>query len=135
MPTIQVKYKGDLRTAALHLKSSSEIITDAPTDNYGKGETFSPTDLVAASLASCMLTVMGIKANNAGFQFKGAETEVAKKMASNPRRISMIEIKMKISPADYNDEQKKILKNAAIQCPVAKSLNEDIEQVVDFEWL
>ena len=132
--TSTVQYKGGLRTNNMHLKSGNSIITDAPTDNHGKGEAFSPTDLVATSLANCMFTVMGIKANAKGIDMDGAQAEVTKVMAANPRRIAEIHIKITMPKKNYSDEDKKLLEHTAITCPVAKSLHPDVVQRVAFEW-
>lgn len=132
--TSKVIYKGDLRTVATHLASQQDIITDAPTDNRGKGEAFSPTDLAATSLASCMMTIMGIKANDHGWNIDGTEAEVIKVMASGPRRISKIEIAIHVQSTNLNHANKAILEKAARTCPVAMSLHPDIEQVIHFHW-
>ena len=133
--TAQVTYDGALRTAATHLKSGNQIITDAPTDNYGKGEAFSPTDLVATALASCLLTVMGIRAEKMGLNMDGARANVNKIMASNPRRIQRVEITVQM-PTDqhFSDDHRKLLERIARTCPVANSLHTDLEQVLDFKW-
>lgn len=131
--TSKVTYKGNLRTVSQHIKSGNEFITDAPTDNNGKGEAFSPTDTVATGLASCMLTVMGIKAEQLGVNMEGATAEVTKTMASNPRRISKIEVKFQL-PFVAEDKTKKILENTANTCPVHYSLHPDIEKIVEFHW-
>lgn len=132
--TSKVIYKGELRTVATHLASRQDIITDAPTDNRGKGEAFSPTDLAATSLASCMMTIMGIKANDHGWNIDGTEAEVTKVMASGPRRISKIEIDIHVQSTNLNHANKAILEKAARTCPVAMSLHPDIEQVIHFHW-
>ena len=131
--TSKVTYLGDLRTECIHLKSKSKFITDAPTDNNGKGEAFSPTDTVATALASCMLTIMGIKAENLNLDLTNSEAEVQKIMASNPRRISkiIVNFKMNIS-ADI--KTKTILEKAANSCPVHFSLHPEIEKEITFKW-
>lgn len=131
--TSKVTYKGNLRTVSQHIKSGNEFITDAPTDNNGKGEAFSPTDTVATGLASCMLTVMGIKAGQMDVNMEGTTAEVTKTMASNPRRISKIEVKISL-PFEADDKTKKILENTANTCPVHYSLHPDIEKIVEFDW-
>jgi putative redox protein len=133
--TSRVTYMGDLRTEAIHLQSGTTILTDAPTDNQGRGEAFSPTDLCATSLASCMITIMGISARNHGINIDGAVGEVLKVMGAGPRRIAAIEIHLKM-PADqtYSDHDKKLLEAAARSCPVALSLGEGVEQKIVFEW-
>ena len=132
---IKTTYLGDLRTEAVHLRSGARIITDAPTDNHGKGEAFSPTDLCAASLASCMLTIMGISARNHGLNIDGASASVNKIMASDPRRIARVEIRLEVPGSQLDERQRKILETAARTCPVAFSLAEGVEQVVEFEWV
>ena len=133
MPTSKVTYLGDLRTSSIHLQSGSEIISDAPTDNNGKGEAFSPTDTVANGLASCMFTVMGIKANDLGVDFSGSTAEVTKIMAAEPRRISEIHINFNMNlPAD--EKIKTILERTAMTCPVFYSLHPDIKKDIRFVW-
>ena len=133
--TSSVKYLGKLRTESIHLKSGEQLISDAPTDNRGRGEAFSPTDLCATSLASCMITIMGIKANDMGFDLPEINAEVTKVMASDPRRIHRIEIIMNI-PAhpSIDGPTKSLLEKAGRNCPVAVSLHPDIEQAVQFNW-
>lgn len=130
--TSKVTYLGDLRTECKHLLSGQKIITDAPPDNQGKGEAFSPTDLTATSLATCILTTMGIRAKE--LDITGARAEVTKIMASDPRRISRIEVKITMPKNGFSDKDKKVLEAIARTCPVALSLSENIEQVIDFEW-
>jgi putative redox protein len=133
MATIQTTYLGGLRTEATHLQSGTKIITDAPTDNKGKGEAFSPTDLLAESLAGCMLTTMAIAANVHGFDMDNTSAEVIKVMAANPRRVAEIITKLKF-PKEYTDKEKEILTKAALGCPVAVSLHPDVVKTVDFGW-
>lgn len=133
--TSTVEYQGALRTAALHLASNQAIITDAPVDNNGKGEAFSPTDLVATALASCMLTIMGILADRKGWDIAGTKASVLKVMASNPRRIARVEVQFDMPARGYSDEARSMLEHAARTCPVAHSLHTDIEQVIVFNWL
>ena len=132
--TSTVRYLGDLRTEATHLLSGRTILTDAPPDNQGKGEAFSPTDLCATSLASCMLTLMGISARNHALDITGARAEVTKVMAPDPRRIARIEIKFTMPPQGFSDVQQKILEKAARTCPVHFSLSEGLEEVLTFVW-
>ena len=127
----KVKYKGGLRTVAEHLGSGKKIITDAPIDNQGKGEAFSPTDLVATGLASCMMTIMGIVAERDGIKLEGTIAEVEKIMAKNPRRIGEIKIKIKFSQKLNRDEREK-LERAAKTCPVSGSLNENLKETFEF---
>lgn len=131
--TARVTYTGELRTKCEHLKSGSEFITDAPVDNNGLGEAFSPTDTVATGLASCMLTVMGIKAIGIDVDLAGATAEVTKHMASDPRRISKIEVDFKL-PLSVSKKNRTILERTANSCPVHHSLHPDIEKVVLFNW-
>ena len=135
MATSTVKYLGELRTASTHIQSNTTIFTDAPQDNHGKGEMFSPTDLMATSLANCMLTVMGIKANTEGMtSIDGTTAEVTKIMYAEPRRIGEIHIKLKFPNNNFTDKEKKIYENTAHTCPVAKSLHPDLKQVLEFIW-
>lgn len=133
MSTSKVTYLGDLRTSSVHLQSGNTIITDAPLDNNGRGEAFSPTDTVANSLASCMFTVMGIKARDLGVDFSGSTAEVTKIMAAEPRRISEIHVvfEMNLSP---DDKIKTILERTAMTCPVHYSLHPDIKREIVFNW-
>jgi len=132
--TATVVYTGDLRNRAVHRNSGVEIITDAPPDNQGKGEAFSPTDLCATSLAACMMTIMGISARNRNIPIEGTRAEVTKIMASDPRRIARIEIRMVMPQRDFSADEKKVLEIAARTCPVALSLHPDIEQALEFVW-
>ncbi len=132
--TSEILYKGDLRTTCTHLKSSSNFETDAPIDNNGKGERFSPTDLLATSLGACMITVMGIKARTMDFDLNDIRIEVLKKMAADPRRVSGIDLAFHIPESLQNLDAKTIaiLKNTGLTCPVAKSLHPDI--LVTIDW-
>lgn len=133
--TSEIIYKGSLRTEAKHLQSNTIIETDAPTDNQGKGERFSPSDLLATSLGSCMLTIMGIKARDMDISLDGTEVSIQKNMKSEPRRVGGIDVSFNF-PASLklDDKEKTILKRAALTCPVAKSIHPDIELNVDFGW-
>jgi uncharacterized OsmC-like protein len=131
--TSKVTYLGDLRTVSIHLQSGSEIISDAPIDNNGKGEAFSPTDTVANALASCMMTVMGIKARDLKVDMKGSVAEVTKIMNAEPRRIGAIEIVFEMQ-ALTDEKNKTILERTAMTCPVFLSLNTDIEKRITFNW-
>lgn len=126
-----VEYLGDLRTEAVHMESGDRIHTDAPKDNEGKGEAFSPTDLVATSLASCMITVMGIKARQHDIDMFGTKAEIVKEMGTNPRRISAIRIHIHF-PHNYSDKEKRLLERTAHTCPVGKSLHEALEEDIRF---
>jgi len=132
--TITTKYLGELRTESVHIKSGNKIITDAPLDNKGKGEAFSPTDLLAASLGTCMITIMGIQANQNGLKIEGLDCKVTKVMAINPRRVSEIIIEFNFPKNDFSEEQKQILKDAAFSCPVAFSLHPDLKKTVTFNF-
>ncbi len=134
MYTSKVIYQGELRTNAIHLKSGNEIFTDAPTDNHGKGEAFSPTDLVATALASCMLTIMGIEANALGISLVGSSIKVTKKMGIGPRRINGIDLEITITGDVFNEATKQHLEQAALNCPVAKSIHPDIRLQVNFVY-
>lgn len=131
--TSEVIYLGDLRTKSTHLASQSEILSDAPTDNNGKGEAFSPTDYVANALASCMLTIMGLKARDMGVDISQSRAEVTKTMASDPRRIAEIEVRLLMS-VQADKKTQTILENAAKTCPVGKSLHPDLVQNITFVW-
>ena len=132
--TSKIIYKGDLRTEAVHLQSGTTIITDAPTDNQGKGEYFSPTDFVATALGSCMLTIMGIAARSYNFSIEGTEIEVTKIMGTEPRRITEIHLKFQFPDNNYSEKEKKILQYCADTCPVAKSLHPDLKQVIEYNY-
>jgi uncharacterized OsmC-like protein len=134
MGSMTGEYLGELRTRDKHLKSGNTVITDAPVDNMGKGEAFSPTDLVCAALSSCMMTIMGQVADREKVDLKGMTTEITKVMASNPRRISEIHVNFSHASLEASDKQKKMLENAARTCPVALSLAESIKQEVTFNW-
>lgn len=132
--TIQTKYLGGLRTESTHLKSQNTLITDAPTDNNGKGEAFSPTDLLATALATCMLTVMGIYADKNGLNIDGTNCAVTKIMAVNPRRVAEIVIEFNFPKNNFDENQRKILEDAAYSCPVAFSLHPDLKKTVSFNF-
>lgn len=134
MANFSLVYTGGLRCTAVHLQSGTEIITDAPTDNLGKGEAFSPTDLTATSLGVCMLTTMGIAAQKNNFNIDKTKAEVTKVMAAPPRRIAEVKVDLIFPANNFSEEQKKILENAALHCPVAKSLHPDLIQTVNFVW-
>ena len=131
--TSKVTYIGELRTTSIHLQSGTEILSDAPKDNHGKGEAFSPTDLVANSLATCMISIMGIKSKDLNVDLSGSTAEVTKIMQAEPRKIAKIEVvfNMTIAP---DDKTKIILERAAMTCPVLLSLHPDIEKKITFNW-
>ena len=134
MVTSKVIYIGQLSTSANHLKSNTEIITDAPVDNNGLGRSFSPTDLLATSLASCMLTIMGIRANESQIDISGTKADVTKIMSSNPRKVAEVQVDIQVADRDLTDAQKKVLEKAAKTCPVALSLSETLKQTVSFSY-
>ncbi len=134
MDTAHVKYLGGLRTEALHVRSGEKIITDAPLDNHGKGEAFSPTDLMSTSLACCMMTLMGIAAEARSISLDGLQARVVKHMASGPRRVERIEIHFEMDGDGLDDKQRSILEHAARTCPVALSLREELVQEVSFTY-
>lgn len=131
--TSKVTYLGDLRTSSIHLQSGSEIISDAPLDNKGKGEAFSPTDTVANALASCMMTIMGIKARDMNVELNGSTASVTKIMNAEPRRIGAIEIVFEMN-AITDQKNRTILERAAMTCPVFLSLNTEIDKRITFNW-
>ena len=133
MSTSVVYYSGELRTESTHLQSGETYITDAPTDNEGKGEAFSPTDLIATGLANCMLTIMGIVARKKSLTIEGTKAEVTKIMGKDPRRIGEIKIDFFFSRS-YDEDSKKLLQHAALNCPVAKSLADNLTQTINFHY-
>lgn len=132
MTTSEIIYTGELHCKATHTQSGVVIETDAPTDNQGRGESFSPTDSVANALGTCMLTTMGIAATGRGINIDNTMAKITKIMAAGPRRISEIHVEIFFPPGRYTEEQKKLLEDTAINCPVAKSLHPDIKQKVAF---
>ncbi len=137
MPTVKTTYLGDLRTDSTHLQSGNKLITDAPTDNMGKGEAFSPTDLLATATGTCILTTMAIVAQRDGIDLANSEVEVTKIMTQTPpRRVARLEINLKMkSNVVLSSEQIKKLENTAHKCPVSLSLHPDVEQVLLFQWV
>lgn len=135
MPTSTVKYLGGLRTEAVHLQSGTAILTDAPTDNQGKGEAFSPTDLVATALATCILTTIGIVSAREGYaKIDGAEASVTKVMYADPRRIGEIHVKITMPKNNFSDKEKTVYEHTAHACPVARSLHPDLIQKIEIVW-
>ncbi|PRY86582.1 OsmC family protein [Mongoliibacter ruber] len=134
MATIKSSYSGNLRTEMIHIQSGSKVITDAPLDNNGKGEAFSPTDLIAAALGSCMVTIMGIVADRDGEKLEGLSWEITKVMQSNPRKISEIAIHFIWEKPSEDKNMRQKLKNAALTCPVALSLDPSINQTITFNF-
>ena len=134
MTTIKTLYLGDLRTENEHLQSGNKIISDAPVDNQGKGESFSPTDMLATALGSCILTIMGIKARDNGIDIEGAQVDVTKIMASDPRRVSEVVVEFTFPKKDYSDEEKQLVESVAGTSPVPLSLHPDLKQTIKFNW-
>jgi putative redox protein len=132
--TALVTYSGDLHCELTHTLSGSQVVADAPPDNQGKGEAFSPTDLCATSLAACMLTTMAIRIRDRGISIEGARGEVTKIMSADPRRIGRIEVRLLMPPNGYSEADKKLLEHIAHTCPVALSLHPDLVQAVEFVW-
>jgi uncharacterized OsmC-like protein len=135
MITIETKYLGDLRTENIHLQSGAKIITDAPCDNRGKGQSFSPTDLLATALGNCIMTIMGIKAMDNGIDLAGTRLEITKIMASDPRRVAEVQLAF-FFPQDktYTAEEKRLIEGVAGTSPVPLSLHPDLKQTITFNW-
>ena len=133
MNKFEIKYQGNLRTIATHLDSGSEIRTDAPKDNHGLGQTFSPTDMVCSALASCILTIMAIAVEKNNVDIKGTKAMVKKTMGNNPRRIAEIQIDI-VFPKEYDSKTKTILEKAAYNCPVHHTLSETVEKNISFTY-
>lgn len=133
MATSIVYYSGELRTESTHIQSGKKLTTDAPTDNEGKGKAFSPTDLLATSLANCMLTIMGITAQRKNINIDSTRATVEKIMSQEPRRVQEIKIDFQF-PTNYTDKEKKLLEQAALTCPVANSLSKDLIQTIKFSY-
>ena len=134
MHTSKITYIGNLRTEAIHLQSGIKIISDAPTDNNGKGEAFSPTDLLSTSLGCCMLTIMGIVAERHRINIDGTTIAITKNMEANPRRVGEIVVEFSMPSRVYTAKEKELLENAARTCPVAKSLSAELKQTVIFNY-
>ncbi|MBQ3174893.1 MAG: OsmC family protein [Bacteroidales bacterium] len=135
MTKISTVYTGNLRTEAIHDQSGSKLVTDAPLDNHGKGEFFSPTDLLATALGSCMLTIMGISAQEYGYNLEGTTVETEKIMGTNPRRVVEIKITINFPEGNnYTDRQKRVIESAAKTCPVANSLHPDLKKTIVFNY-
>lgn len=134
--TATIEYLGNLRCECTHLQSGSIIETDAPTDNQGKGERFSPTDTVCVALATCIITTIGIKAQSMNLDLAGSKLEVTKHMVSDPRRIGRIDIKLFLKSAtEISDRDKEVLQRVGNQCPVARSLHPDVEKNIVYAWV
>ncbi len=134
METIRMIYRGQLRIEAEHVQSSKTLITDAPVDNQGQGESFSPTDLLATALGSCMLTIMGIAGREHGFSIEGTRVGITKIMAADPRRVAEVRIELFFPSGGYSDKHKKVIRKAAETCPVALSLHPEIRQSLIFNF-
>jgi len=132
--TVETTYIGGLRTEATHVQSKNTLITDAPIDNKGKGEAFSPTDLLATSLGSCMLTIMGISAREHGFNIDGTKAKIWKIMESNPRRVGEVKIELTFPKNNYSEKEKKFIEKAAYTCPVNLSLHPDLKKTIIFNF-
>ena len=134
MATVKTVYLGSLRTENEHLQSGNKIITDAPTDNQGKGEAFSPTDLLATALGNCIMTIMGIKARDNGIDITGTEIEITKIMASDPRRVAEVVVEFTFPKRNYTKEEKQLIESVAGTSPVPLSLHPDLKQTIVFNW-
>jgi uncharacterized OsmC-like protein len=132
--TVKSRYLGNLRVESTHLQSGNKIITDAPVDNRGKGEAFSPTDLLATSLGSCITTIMGITAMDNGIDIEGTEVEITKIMASDPRRVAEVVVEFFFPDKGYSEEEKKLIESVAGISPVPLSLSTDLKQTIHFHW-
>jgi putative redox protein len=134
MITSKTVYLGDLRTEMTHMRSGNSVLTDAPIDNQGKGAFFSPTDLLATALSSCMLTIMGIAANTHGFSIDGTIAEVRKVMYDDPRRVGEVHITLNFPKNKYSQREKKHIEYAAKSCPVSQSLHPELKQILTFNY-
>lgn len=134
MKISNIEYLGELRTKATHLRSGEQFITDAPPDNKGKGEAFSPTDLLATSLGTCAVTIMGIAANEHGFELTGTRIEITKIMESNPRRVGEIIVEFTFPDNNFSEKEKTIISKAAYSCPVYQSLHPDLKKTYVFNF-
>ena len=134
MTTIKTIYLGELRTENEHLQSGNKVITDAPTDNRGKGEFFSPTDLLATALGSCIMTIMGIKARDNNIDIEGTQVDVTKIMASDPRRVAEVIVEFTFPKKGYSEEEKQLVEGVAGISPVPLSLHPDLKQTIRFNW-
>lgn len=134
MITIKTVYLGDLRTENIHVQSGNSVLTDAPLDNRGKGEFFSPTDLLATALGSCIMTIMGIKARDNDIDIEGTEVEVTKIMASEPRRVAEVVVEFRFPDKHYPEAHKQLIESVAGISPVPLSLHPDLKQTIRFNW-
>jgi len=134
METIRTKYLGDLRTENTHIQSGNKVITDAPLDNQGRGEFFSPTDLLATSLGSCIMTIMGIKARDNGIDLTGTEIAVTKIMASDPRRVAEVIVEFYFPKKNDSEQERQLIESVAGISPVPLSLHPGLKQTIRFNW-
>jgi putative redox protein len=134
MITIKTTYLGELRTENIHVQSGNKVITDAPLDNRGRGEFFSPTDLLATALGSCIMTIMGIKARDNNIDIEGTEVEITKIMASDPRRVAEVVVEFYFPDKVYSDDEKQLVESVAGISPVPLSLHPDLKQTIRFNW-
>ena len=134
MATISATYLGDLRVECTHNQSGTKIITDAPVDNHGKGEAFSPTDLCATALGTCAMTIIGLYCQNHGVDVTGAKMEITKTMVTEPRRIGRVEVVFIKPDRPYSQKEKTVIERAAQTCPVHLSLHPDVDQIFSFIW-
>ncbi len=132
--TASITYEGDLRCSATHLQSGTVIETDAPTDNRGKGEKFSPTDTLCVSLATCLLTTMALKARDMNIELRDTKIDVLKHMLKDPRRVAQIDVTINFPELQLDEEQKNILETTGNNCPVAKSLHPDLKTNIQYNW-
>lgn len=132
--TSTLEYLGDLQLKATHTRSGQSFITDAPVDNNGKGSAFSPTDLMATSLGLCMITIMGIAANNSGFSIEGTKANIQKIMSASPRRVGEVIVELNFPPHNYSEKEKQIIRQCAKICPVSQSLHPDLKQTIIFNF-
>lgn len=132
--TASIMYEGDLRCSATHIQSGTTIETDAPTDNRGKGEKFSPTDTLCVSLATCLITTMALKGKDMNIEFKNTRIEITKHMLKDPRRVGEIDIAVHFPPLEITHEQRSLLESTGNNCPVAKSLHPDLKTNIRYHW-
>ena len=135
MATVETLYTGQIRTESTHVRSGTKLITDAPVDNHGRGEFFSPTDLVATALGTCMITIIGIAATSQGFDIDGTRISITKIMADNPRRIAEIVVELTFPHDHYTEQQKRLIEFTTRNCPVSLSLHPDLKQTVSIKYL
>ncbi|MDD6181117.1 MAG: OsmC family protein [Desulfovibrionaceae bacterium] len=135
MSTVSLTYRGDLRVECTHNASGTTLLTDAPVDNHGRGEGFSPTDLCATALGACALTIIGIHCKEHGIDLDGATVDVTKAMSASPRRIGRLEVIIHMPPRGYSESQRAVIEACARSCPVCLSLHPGVEQRITFDWM